>query len=254
MSGAGLGRLTVADIIGSGTFWIAAGVTLLAGFLRGFVGVGSGMLMAPVFAILFGPLQTVGMVIMLDAIATAQLLPSVHRRIEWRVVLPMAAAATLSMPLGTWLLLSLDPAIMARAIAFVVLVFVLLLMSGWRYHGPKRTGVTLGVGGVSGVLLAATSMGNPPVIVYFLSGPDKAAVNRANFTGYFAASLTVALGMMALRGLIEPAALVRAAALAPIFTAAAWLGTRCFSRSTDRRYRQVAFGLLLAVALYGILR
>jgi len=36
-----------------------ATVALLAGFMRGFVGVGSGMMMAPVFAILFGPLQTV---------------------------------------------------------------------------------------------------------------------------------------------------------------------------------------------------
>ena len=58
-------------------------MALLAGFMRGFVGVGSGMLMAPVFAILFGPLQTVETVIMLDAFVTAQLLPSVHRLVEW---------------------------------------------------------------------------------------------------------------------------------------------------------------------------
>ena len=47
------------EIVGNTGFWIAASVALLAGFMRGFVGVGSGMLMAPVFAILFGPLQKV---------------------------------------------------------------------------------------------------------------------------------------------------------------------------------------------------
>ena len=47
------------EIVGNTWFWIAASVALLAGFMRGFVGVGSGMLMAPVFAILFGPLQKV---------------------------------------------------------------------------------------------------------------------------------------------------------------------------------------------------
>ena len=92
------------EIVGNTGFWIAAAVALLAGFMRGFVGVGSGMLMAPVFAILFGPLQTVGMVIMLDALVTAQLLPSVRRLIEWRVIIPMAGAAALLMPVGTWLL------------------------------------------------------------------------------------------------------------------------------------------------------
>jgi hypothetical protein len=242
-----------AEII-NGSFWAAAAVALLAGFLRGFVGVGSGMLMAPVFAILFGPLQTVGMVIMLDALVTAQLLPSVYRLIQWRVVVPMAAAAALFMPVGTWLLMSIDTRIMARAIAFIVLVFVLVLMSGWRYRGPKRLGITLGIGSISGVLIAATSMGNPPVIVYFLSGPDTAAVNRANFTGYFAVTLATLLVMMAARGLIDGTTTLRTALLVPVFASAAWLGAKYFYKSTDRRYRQVALGLLLCVALYGILR
>jgi len=242
------------EIVGNTGFWIAASVALLAGFMRGFVGVGSGMLMAPVFAILFGPLQTVGMVIMLDALVTAQLLPSVHRLIEWRVIIPMAAVAALFMPVGTWLLVNIDARIMARAIAFIVLVFVLLLMTGWRYRGPKRLGITLGVGGISGVLIAATSMGNPPVIVYFLSGPDTAATNRANFTGYFAASLATLLVMMTARGLIGGPTVLRTALLLPVFAGAAWLGAKCFYKSTDRRYRQVALGLLLCVAVYGILR
>ena len=242
------------EIVGNAGFGVAAAVALLAGFMRGFVGVGSGMLMAPVFAILFGPLSTVGMVIMLDAFVTAQMLPSVHRQIALRVILPMAAAAALLMPAGTWLLLSLDPRVMARCIAFIVLVFVLLLMTGWRYGGPKRLAATLGVGGLSGVLLAATSMGNPPVIVYFLSGPDTAAVNRANFTGYFAATLATVLVMMAARGLIDGATALRTALLLPVFAGAAWLGAKFFYKSTDRRYRQVALGLLLCVAVYGILR
>ena len=242
------------EIIGSNGFWVAAAVAFLAGFMRGFVGVGSGMLMAPVFAILFGPLQTVGMVIMLDALVTAQLLPSVHRLIEWRVIIPMAGAAALLMPVGTWLLVTVDPQIMARGIACIVLMFVLLLMTGWRYRGPKRLGITLGVGGISGVLIAATSMGNPPVIVYFLSGPDTAATNRANFTGYFAVTLATLMVMLTARGLIDAATVLRTALLLPVFAGAAWLGSTYFHKSTDRRYRQVALGLLLCVAVYGILR
>ncbi|MBI5578974.1 MAG: sulfite exporter TauE/SafE family protein [Deltaproteobacteria bacterium] len=242
------------EIVGHTGFWIAAPVALLAGFMRGFVGVGSGMLMAPVFAILFGPLQTVGMIIMLDALVTAQLLPYVRRLIEWRVIVPMGVMAALCMPVGTWLLLTVDAQSMTRAIAVVVLVFVMLLMTGWRYHGPKRLGITLGVGCLSGVLIAATSMGNPPVIVYFLSGSDSAATNRANFTGYFAISLATLIVMMTVRGLIGAPTLIRTALLLPLFAGGAWLGARYFHKATDRRYRQVALGLLLCVAVYGLLR
>jgi uncharacterized membrane protein YfcA len=97
-------------------------------------------------------------------------------------------------------------------------------------------------------------MGNPPVIVYFLSGPDTAATNRANFTGYFAVTLATLFVMMAARGLIDGATVLRTALLVPVFAGAAWLGAKYFYKATDRRYRQVALGLLLCVAVYGLLR
>lgn len=140
-------------IVGDIDFAIAICVAILAGFMRGYVGVGSGMLMAPIFAILFGPLQTVAMIVLIEFVVTAKLLPSVRPLIEWRVVAPMGLAAAACMPVGTWLLLTADSELMARGIAFVVLVFVLLLMTGWRYRGKKRLGVTLAVGATSGVLV-----------------------------------------------------------------------------------------------------
>jgi uncharacterized membrane protein YfcA len=245
---------TLADLVGGSGFLIAAGVAMVAGFMRGFVGVGSGMLMAPVFAILFGPLETVVMIVLMELIVTAQLLPSVHRLIEWRVIVPMGAAAAVFMPVGTWLLVTVDADLMARAIAAVVLVFVLLLMSGWRYQGQKRLGFTLGVGGLSGTLMAATSLGNPPVMLYLLSGSDSAATNRANFTGYFGITLITLVTLMAVKGLIVAPAAIRAAIMLPAFAAAAWLGARYFRKATEQLYRRVALGLLLCVAVFGLLR
>ena len=37
----------------------ALAITVAAGLMRGFAGVGSGMLMAPFFVVLFGPVQTI---------------------------------------------------------------------------------------------------------------------------------------------------------------------------------------------------
>ena len=60
-------------------FAIAMTISVAAGLMRGFAGVGSGMLMAPIFVLLFGPLETVAMVIMMEIIVTAQLMPGVHK-------------------------------------------------------------------------------------------------------------------------------------------------------------------------------
>ena len=233
---------------------VAMAVAAAAGLMRGFAGVGSGMLMAPFFAILFGPVQTVAVIILMEIVVTAQLLPGVRREIDWRVIAPMGVAAALFMPAGSWLLVSLDPDLLARFIALVVLVFSIVLMVGWRYDGEKKVWMSAGVGAFSGVLIASTSLGNPPVMVYLLSGRDTAATNRANFTGYFAVTLVALIAMMAVGGLISRNAVVTAAMLLPVFMAGAFVGSRLFRKSSEALYRRVALALLLAVGCYGLLR
>jgi uncharacterized membrane protein YfcA len=248
-----MSQLPLIDIF-SISFLVAAVVAVAAGFMRGFVGVGSGMLMAPVFAIIFGPRDTVAMIIMMDLIVTAQLLPTVYEKIEWRIIAPMGAIAALFMPAGSWLLVTIDEELMARGIALVVLVFVVLLMFDWRYEGEKRLASILSVGAVSGVLIAATSLGNPPVILYLLSSRDSSATNRANFTGYFAITLVVVLTLMVATGLVALSAVLHASLLLPLFMLSAWIGGRYFQKSSEKLYRRVALGLLFCVAVFGILR
>lgn len=234
--------------------FIALGVAAAAGLVRGFAGAGSGMLMAPIFAILFGPVQTVAIIILMEIVVTCQLLPGVRREIDWKVIAPMGGAAAFSMPAGLWLLVSVDPDLVVRAIALVVLAFSIFLMIGWRYDGEKRPWASVGVGALSGVLMASTSLGNPPVMVYLLSGRDEAVTNRANFTGYFGITLVALIGMMGAAGLIDRDAIVAAAILLPMFMGAAWVGSRLFRRSSETLYRRVTLGLLFCVGVYGLLR
>ena len=229
-------------------------ILVAAGLMRGFAGVGSGMLMAPFFAILFGPVQTVAVIILMELVVTAQLLPGVRREINWSVIAPMGVAAALFMPAGSWLLVTLDPELLARFIALVVLVFSIILMIGWRYDGEKKVWMSAGTGALSGVLIASTSLGNPPVMVYLLSSRDSAATNRANFTGYFAVTLIALIVLMAAAGLIDRNAVVTAAILLPVFMAGAFVGSRLFRKSSEALYRRVALGLLFCVGCYGLLR
>ncbi len=225
-----------------------------AGLMRGFAGVGSGMLMAPFFVVLFGPVETVAIIIAMEIVVTGQLLPSVRRDINWRVVAPMGLVAAVFMPVGSWLLVSLDAGSIAIGIGILVMVFALLLMSGWRYQGDKPLWATLTVGGVSGVLMALTSLGNPPVMLYLLSSRDNAATNRANFTGYFAVTLCALILQMTVAGLIGWSALKTAGLLLPPFMLCAWIGSRLFRKSNETLYRHIALGILFCAGMYGVIR
>ena len=234
------------------TLLIAILIAAAAGLMRGFAGVGSGMLMAPFFVRLFGPVDTIAIIIMMEIVVTGQLLPTVWREIDWRVIAPMGAAAALSMPLGSWLLVSLDPGQIANGIALLVILFSLVLMTGWRYRGPKPLLATLFVGSTSGVLMALTSLGNPPVMLYLLSGSDGAATNRANFTGYFAITLVALIAMMTVSGLMKWSAVWTVAALLPAFMIAAWIGSRLFRKSSESLYRRLALGILFCAGVYSL--
>ena len=235
-------------------FLIALAVATAAGTMRGFAGFGSGMLMAPIFAILFGPVETVAVIILMESVVTVQMMPGVRREIDWRFVAPMGVAAALLMPVGSWLLVTLDAAIVSRTMAAIVVGFVVILWTGWRYEGAKPLPVTLAIGGLSGAMMAGTSIGNPPVLLYMLSSRDSAARNRANVTAYFAVTLGALIAVLAVGGLLSVASFARAAALLPLYMLTTWLGGRAFRRSGEAVYRHVTLTLLFAAGLYGLLR
>lgn len=224
----------------------------LAGLIRGFSGFGSGMLMAPIFAVMFGPVATVSTVIILDMAATVQLMPSTRKYTQWRYVGLMGLAAAACMPLGLWALVSISPETLTRAMGMIVLGFVFILAFGWRYHGNKNYWVSAGVGAVSGTMMAATSLGNPVVMLYLLSSRDTPAINRSNITAYFAITLTLMLGLLLFTGLLSWLVFWRAILLTPVFMLFTWLGSRLFDQANESVYRMVSLACLLFAGIVGI--
>ena len=130
--------------------WTAIAVTLVAGLMRGFAGFGSAMLMAPIFAILFGSADMVVTVVAIELVVSVQLFPQVRRHADWHVLAPMSVAACAAMPLGVWLLASVDKNTIVTTVSAVIVAFVVLMWSGWKYTGRRSTLATVAVGAMSG--------------------------------------------------------------------------------------------------------
>lgn len=227
---------------------LAVAIAAIAGIVRGITGFGGAMVMSPPFALLLGPLVAVPVVLLLEGIVATPMLVQLRRQVRWRVIGPIIAAAYVTMPLGTWMLVTADPHLIRRLIAAVVIVFSLVMLLGWRYTGRQRLSTGLGLGAVSGTMLGATTMGGPPVILYLLAGPDPIETTRANLTYYLGALCLAGLTLLWLNGVLGADALWLALLLTPGYYIGMVLGIRLFAGLNDTRFRQFTLGFMMLVA------
>lgn len=236
-----------------GGILIWAGITtFVAGTMRGFAGFGSAMLMAPVFAVLMSPAHMVPVVVTLELPMGLMLFATTRRDVEWGLVTPMAAVAVVAMPLGIWALVSVDTRILTVAISIIVLLFVAVLMTGWRYRGPRPMAMTMGIGAVSGAMMATSSVGGPPVLLYMLAAERPARQIRADIVAYFLLTTIVLLAMVMAASPTGFAALLDAAVLLPVILFGTFVGSKLAGRADDRIYRAVAYAFLAGASIFGL--
>ena len=227
----------------------AIAIVIFAGLVRGTTGFGGAMFMTPVLSVLYPPVNAVVIALILETAAALVMFPDAVPKARWRTLLYLTLPAIFTVPLGGYLLLTLDPGIARKIISGVVILFSSMLLFGFRYRGTPRVATSLALGSVVGALLGATSVGAPPVILYLLSGPDPIAVTRANLTLYVVFISIAGLVMLAGRGLLDMPGMLTAFLLAPMFFGGVIAGSWIFKRVSERRFRQVTLVLLLAVSV-----
>jgi uncharacterized membrane protein YfcA len=220
----------------------------LGGVVRGATGFGGAMVMTPVLSVLLSPITAVVGALLLETFAAAPMLPAAARKAHWRTILPICAVACLTAPLGAWLLSTLDPLLARRAIAATVLVFALVLLTGIRYRGKQRLGTSMALGATSGVLVGATSVGAPPVILYLLASSDPHDVTRANLTLFVTIISLAALGALLWRGMLDGPNGLTALLLSPLYLGGVWLGSRLYGKLDAASMRRWTLIFLLVVS------
>jgi hypothetical protein len=230
------------------TLAVAFAIAAAAGVVRGITGFGGAMVMAPPLALLLGPAIAVPVALLLESVAAAPMVVQTRRQVRWGVIGPILATACVTAPVGGYVLATADPVALRRGIAAVVVAFSLLLLLGWRYAGRQKTGTSIGLGALSGVMLGATSMGGPPVILYLLSGPDAIQTTRANLTLFVGASSLAGIAALWAGGVLGWQAASTGLLLAPGYYGGLVAGTRLFSRFDDLRFRRFTLWLLIAVS------
>jgi hypothetical protein len=222
---------------------------LAGGMIRGFTGFGSALVIAPILSIAVGTHIAVPAIVLVLFVSTFQLIPSAARDANWRQILPLGLAGAVGAPIGVYALISIDQELMRRFIAVVVVAFAAAMLAGWRYKREPSSLVTIGVGGIGGVLSGAASVGGPPVIVFLLAGPGGAAANRAAIIHYFFFAQTVVIAMYWIEGMLVAKVLWLAVLMLPTQMIGVAVGTKLFPKSNETLYRRVALSFLLLIGL-----
>ena len=231
----------------------AAAITLVAGLVRGFTGFGGSMILSPGFALIIDTPHAVAISILMNVLVGIPLAPSAFPLVRWRTIAPMAVTSMVVAPFGVALLVGLDPILMRRVIAVIVITFTIVLALDWRYAGPPHLAANIGVGGLAGFFNGSTGVGGPPVILYVLAGPGSAAEKRANIIWVYVLFTFVTAISFWVEGVLDGPTAAKGLAAAPIYLGAAWLGMKFFGDSTDRVYYRVALGALFLIAVAALL-
>ena len=226
----------------------AAAIGLVAATVSGFAGFGLNLLMTPVLALLFAPVEAVPIVAAMGLASTARMLGGTWRWIDRREVAILGGMSVLAVPAGAWVLVHAPPDAMRRAIAAVVIVFTLVMLAGWRYRGPRNAATHAVVGLAAGFLNAGVGIGGPPVVLYQLARAGDAIVARANLVGFFSLLSVATMAVFAVGGVMDAAAVARSAVLLPFVLAGTWLGMRGFDAGGAHLWRRVALAFLLCVS------
>jgi hypothetical protein len=229
--------------------FVALAAALVAGFVRGFTGFGSALVFMPVASAAFSPQLAAPVLLVTDFVLGLPLIVSVLRLVRWRTVLPAAAAALVTSPIGAYALAKGDPLVLRWFISAIVVALLLLLASGWRYRGKPRPLASLGVGASAGFLGGIGQVSGPPVVAYWISGPDPAVIIRANLICFFAVISIASFAAYFWNGLFTADVGILVVVVAPAYALALFVGARLFHRTSGGGYRLVAYVVIALAAV-----
>ena len=237
-------------------YLLIALVVIFSGFLRGFIGFGSGLLMIPILSYFYSPVFAMVFNIVIEIPATIYLTFVGIKKANLKEITPMMATMMLTIPFGTIFLVSVDEQIIKTLMSILLIFFVILIGSGWRIKSTITKYVLVLGGTISGLMQGATGMGGPPYVTVLLSKNDSDEVARANILVITSGLVISAIMSLYYFGLFTKDILFTGAITAPVYVFATYIGTRFFNFSGNKHYRNsslVALGIVGVATLIGAL-
>jgi uncharacterized protein len=224
-------------------------IVFAGGIIRGYTGFGSGLVMVPLFSLMWSPVDAVATTCGLGLFAAAQLALSNAKITKWREVSPMIVALVCVTPIGTYMLVSLDPDIVKKVIAGLVLFVTAISLKGWQYHGPRGVIPSFIAGSIGAFINGLAAVGGPAVVLYFISLPDEVKVQRSNIATIASLMGVAVFSFTFLSGHVGPDVWWHILLFAVPYMLSTYAGMYLFRRLPGAAFRLIVLWILVAISI-----
>jgi uncharacterized protein len=201
------------------TYAVIAAAVLLGSVVQSAVGLGVGLVAAPVTALL-EPTLMPGALLMVALLMPCLTLVYDHHDIDWHGLLWSLPARVPGTLVGVWVVTTLTARELGIAIGVVVLVAAAVT---WRaITVPVNRGTLSAAGFASGITGTATSIGGPPIAILYQHRPAREI--RTTMAVYFLVGAALSLVALLVSGDLDRDQAVAAVELLPFLAVGAALG------------------------------
>ena len=231
-----------------------AAAFFLAGFARGYAGFGLSAIVVAALTLFLAPAEVVPIAILLEVIASIVQAPGIWRRIDWRTLALLLVGAAVGNPVGVAGLVWMSADTARIIIASIIVVASLLLLAGVKARHASGVAGSIGTGFASGVANGLSALGGLPIALLLVARDGHPAVIRATMIGYFFLLDGYAAALFAHQGLMTGQVFERFAYGVPLAMAGIFIGGRVFAKTDPGLFRKIVLGLLIALAVIGLVK
>ena len=186
------------------------------------------------------------------------MLPKFAKEIRWRAAMPYVGGATLGLPIGLWLLATLDARTIRIFVGVLVVAYGFFALrqqsrEPFRIAGAHGAALDTAIGFVGGVIGGVSGLGPlVPGVWFGLRGFSKVE-QRALTTPYGLWVQGIMVAWLLAGGLVSRQAVEGLAVATPIMLGASFLGLRLFDRLSTKTFQRsvVILAIVGAIALIG---
>ena len=225
----------------------AIAIAFLAAACESLTAFGFALVMVPLLSLAWEVKPAVVTSTLLGTLLLMPLLYEVRGHVRFGWVAPLLIGSFAGIPAGVLVLDRIDASALEIVVACVVIVAGLLVYLSPRLSLERPIApLSLLVGGMSGALRAATSMGGPPAVLYVLTFEREVERFRAMLLALFVPSSLLTIAGLAIAGQISGDVLTATAAGLPAVALGALVGRWARARASQDVFRLAVLALLFA--------
>lgn len=228
---------------------IGGGIMLLGGIVQGCAGFGLALTTVPVLMLILPHTQVPPILVVLGIVNNLIVLLETRAAVNARLIWPLIVGGLVCLPLGAWLLTSLNAAAFKIGVGVVVLLAAGALLMGLRLAISPRWHNLLPVGMLSGLLGGSTSLSGPPVILFFANEGKGKQHFRGNLIAYFTLLNIGSIAVFWAFGLLSREVFVACAVYLIPLLIGTFIGMAIARRVNEQVFRRIVLALIAAIGL-----